>query len=277
MSTDENCRHDVENCEAEIYDTYGATERDDVDHLRGLIASRGQLRILEPFCGTGRMLIPLAQDGHELVGMDKSEGMLIGARRKIAQLPPDVQSRITLIKADVTTYPWPRDFDLVILGCNCFYELATAEEQEGCIISAAQALLHGGYLFVDHDSMEGELAAAWREKSDLRGRPSRAYMRGRPALVCADGTSFRFFGKTIWFDAPRRLHRSHGYCLVTLPDGREQLTHGIRQKHPISAQETRDWLIKHGFAIRDFTCGVGGPPWSSGAGRATFWAQKRER
>jgi len=286
MSTDETCRHEVEKYEAEIYDTYGATETDDVDHLRGLIASRVPLHILEPFCGTGRMLIPLAQDGHELVGMDKSEGMLIGARRKIAQLPLDVQSRITLIKADVTTYPWPKNFDLVILGCNCFYELATADEQEGCIASAAQALRPGGYVFIDHDCMEGELAASWRESAAcsesgaptvMARRSLLTSMRGLEPLACADGTLLRFFGETVWFDAERRLHRSHGYCLVTAPDGSEELIDSVRQKHPVSAQETRDWLIVHGFIIHQFTDGISGPPWTSGYGRAAFWAQKVER
>jgi SAM-dependent methyltransferase len=276
--------YDVDSHIAEIYDTCWETDAEDAEYLRGLLRGCGARRILEPFCGTGRLLIPLAQEGCELVGMDQSKGMLHRARMKIAQLPAEIQRRIALIEADVTSQPWPTGFDAVILGCNCFYELATAEEQEGCIISAAQALRPGGWVFIDHDSMEGELAASWRESAlcgesgvptVMASRSLLTLLRGLKPLACADGTLFRFHGETVWFDAPRRLHRSHGYCLVTFPDGREELTDGIRQKHPASAQETRDWLIEHGFFVKDFTDGVGGPSWKSGDGRATFWARKQ--
>ena len=60
---------------AEIYDGV-ETQTDDVKLIRRLIAGRGRLRILEPFCGTGRILIPLASDGHEIVGFDQSAPML---------------------------------------------------------------------------------------------------------------------------------------------------------------------------------------------------------
>ncbi len=203
---------------------------------------------------------------------------------EIGELPEEVQQRVTLIEADVTSHPWPAAFDLVILGCNCFYELATPEEQEGCIASAARALRTGGHVFIDHDSMEGELATSWRESvmcsesgapSVMAKRSLLTLLRGLQPLACTDGTLLRFFNETVWFDAERRLHRSHGYCLVTAPDGREELIDSVRQKHPVSALETRDWLLRHGFVIEAFTNGVDGPPWRSGDGRATFWARKQ--
>jgi len=255
----------VERYLAELYDTDGATETDDVDYLRGLLAGREPLRILEPFCGTGRVLVPLAQDGHELVGMDNSEAMLERAATKIAHLPPEAQARVTLLQADVTHEPWPESFDLVLLLCNCFLELATPEEQEGCLASAARALRPGGYIFVDHDSMEGELSPGWR-KPGLHG--------GRP-LTCADGTLILFFGETIWYDAPQRLHRSHRYTYALFPDGRAHLLDIIRQKHPVSAQETQSWLPKYGFLIERITNGARDVPWKPGDGRVTFWARKR--
>ena len=113
------------------------TQTDDVALLRRLLHGRGRLRILEPFCGTGRILVPLGCDGHEFVGLDQSAAMLGRCREKVAQLPAEVQQRITLAEADVTAEPWPAGFDVALLAANCFYELATAAEQEGCIASAA--------------------------------------------------------------------------------------------------------------------------------------------
>lgn len=70
---------------------------------------------------------------------------------------------IELKCADVTVETWPTGYDLVILGFNCFYELATAEEQEFCIYQASRACKPGGYIYVDNDHMEGDLDAAWQE------------------------------------------------------------------------------------------------------------------
>ena len=52
---------------------------------------------------------------------------------------------------------WPDGFDLVVLGGNCFYELANIEEQEGCIRAAASCSQTRGFLFLDNDHMEGDL------------------------------------------------------------------------------------------------------------------------
>ena len=128
---------------AELYDQQ-ETDADDIALIRKLVRDFGPLRILELFCGTGRILIPLAQDGHRVVGLDQAEGMLERAREKICLLPSEVQRRIRLRRSDVVTDTWPSGFDLVILGGNCFYELATPQEQENCVISAASSLVAGG-------------------------------------------------------------------------------------------------------------------------------------
>ncbi len=182
--------YDVDPYFAAAYDE-SETGTKDIELLLRLIGQRRPLRILEPFCGTGRILIPLATAGHEVVGVDQAATMLELARRKIAQLPPEVQRRITLIHADVTASAWPGDFDVVLLASNCFYELACPEEQEGVVASAAASLRPGGYVFTDSDHMEGELAQNWRRGSG----PStpRVYPNG----VRVGGAS-----ELIWFDAP---------------------------------------------------------------------------
>ena len=113
---------------AEFYDQL-ITDTEDIALIRRLIGPRKRLRILEPFCGTGRMLIPLALDGHAVVGLDRARGMLARAKAKARALPSEVQERITWLQRDVLREAWPAGFDLVILGDNCLYELATPEEQ----------------------------------------------------------------------------------------------------------------------------------------------------
>ena len=46
--------------------------------------------ILELACGTGNIIIPLAQAGLDVTGLDYTEGMLAHARHKSAQLGLDI-------------------------------------------------------------------------------------------------------------------------------------------------------------------------------------------
>ena len=59
---------------AELYDL-SETYTDDIRLLRSLIGDTGPLKILECFSGTGRILIPLVQDGHAVTGIEISEAM----------------------------------------------------------------------------------------------------------------------------------------------------------------------------------------------------------
>ncbi|GAH16736.1 unnamed protein product, partial [marine sediment metagenome] len=53
---------------------------------------------------TGRILLPLAEEGYEIVGIDSSSGMLKRLREKLHKLPESVQERINIIQT-VLIYP----------------------------------------------------------------------------------------------------------------------------------------------------------------------------
>ena len=110
-------------------------------------------RILEPFCGSGRILLPLVEAGHEVHGIDRSEHMLQVLGTRVQSLPSEMQPRVTYACADVTQGTWPSGFDVVVLGANCLYELATPQQQERCIARASEALREGGHLFLDSNHM----------------------------------------------------------------------------------------------------------------------------
>ncbi|MBN2258888.1 MAG: class I SAM-dependent methyltransferase [Anaerolineaceae bacterium] len=156
MSINQSNLYDLDRHIAEIYDGV-ENGQEDFNLICKLIDTQKNRSILELFCGTGRRLIPLAQEGHNLCGKDQSTAMLDQASSKAAQLGDSVRDRIRLIHADVLTREWPPGFDIVILGCNCLYELATPAEQCQCVQLAAHALLPGGFLDIDNDHMEGDL------------------------------------------------------------------------------------------------------------------------
>ena len=257
--------YDVEPHVAEVYDQY-QTFTDDVKLLQKLIGNHNPLRILEPFCGTGRILIPLANDGHSLVGLDQAKGLLDRAHEKIDQLSDEMQCRITLTKADVTTDEWPKDFDLVILANNCFYELATPEEQERCITCAAASLKSGGHVYLDNEHMEGDLDSSWRQL----GIKKQAFPTGR----CVDNTLLESFVETTWFETQQRLVKFRRSTKVMLPNGNTVNIDYIQQKHPVSATEVQSWLYDHGFIIEKMYGDRLENPYKETSRRAIFWAKK---
>lgn len=276
MSYNTTNTYDLEPHIAEIYDG-SVTYREDVDLLLKLLASlplppereRGQrigVSILEPFCGTGRILIPLVQAGYSLAGLDQSAGMLERLRQKLARLPQDVQGRVSFSQVDVIAGEWPSGFDLVVLGGNCLYELATPDEQEQVIRSAAGALKPGGYIFVDNDHMEGGLSPSWQVPGAQRSFPT-----GQTA----DGTRLESTMETIWFDIPARLVKFRRTTWA-YPPGAEKAVEKelIQQKHPVSFSEVQGWLERSGLAIEKAFGDWSGNPYIPASGRAIFWARK---
>src|SRR6185436_14973006 len=57
--------------------------------------------VLEIGCGTGRVLIPTARAGVEIVGLDLSHHMLSVCRQRLANESAEVQSRARLVQADM--------------------------------------------------------------------------------------------------------------------------------------------------------------------------------
>ncbi len=264
MSINQQNLYDFDIHIAEIYDMQ-ENDTQDVLLLQKLLQGKSNLNILEPFCGTGRLLIPLALADHSILGMDQSQAMLQLAQKKIDDLPDNVQKRVQLQSADVTAEIWPTGYDLVILGFNCLYELATTQEQEYCIAQAARACKPGGYIYVDNDHMEGELDTAWQ---DLNFKY--VYLSG----FCMDGTQVKNTRQTIWFDVKRRLARFERKTQITSPEGDITEYQFTQQKHPVSKDEVQTWLEKHGFEVLEVYGDHLANPYHENSLKAIFWARK---
>jgi len=252
----------------EIYDRVepGIT---DVLTLRRLIGDR-KLRILEVFCGHGRILLPLAEDGHMITGIDLSATFLGILEQRVSGLAETIRRNVTLIRADAVAGNYPTSFDLVILGGNCLYELGRPEDQEACIRNAAQALKPGGRLWLDCDHQEGELKKSWQSVGEVNANAF-------PSGVCTDGAVVKSTSENIWFDAGRRLVRGRRKTVVE-KDGRvlhEQ--EFVVQTHPPSTVEMRQWLEGNGFEIVSLWGDHANEiPYTDESGRATFWARKKD-
>lgn len=135
------------------YDTFAAVYDFEYDELIEDIpfycdlARQADGPVLELGAGTGRVLIPVAEAGVEVVGLDQSPAMLAVAREKVAGLPPDVQARISLAEGDM------RDFDLgaarfalVYIPFRAFLHMLTVADQLSALAAIRRSLRPGGRL-----------------------------------------------------------------------------------------------------------------------------------
>jgi SAM-dependent methyltransferase len=120
----------------------------DVDFYRRLAKETGG-PVLDVGCGTGRVAIPLAQDGFNVVGVDLSAPMLRVAARHRSALPPEVASRLSFIEADMATLDLGREFPLVIAPSRVFQFLLTLDAQRQGLASLRAHLQPAGRLVLD--------------------------------------------------------------------------------------------------------------------------------
>lgn len=100
-------------------------------------------RLLEPACGSGRLIVELAKRGYEMIGFDLSQPMLDYARRKLRRtkqcsVPPH------LFTADMTDFRLDRPVDAAYNTFNSFRHLLTEDAAISHLRSIASALKTGG-------------------------------------------------------------------------------------------------------------------------------------
>jgi len=129
---------------AAVYDEfYPACEEEVVDLLSEL-ASGG--RALELGVGTGRIALPLAGQGLEVVGIDASRAMTEQLRAKPGG------DQIRLVEGSFAEMPTELDgerFDLIFVVFNTFFALLTQDEQVRCFRSVATHLAEGGRFLIE--------------------------------------------------------------------------------------------------------------------------------
>ncbi|MBX2851461.1 MAG: class I SAM-dependent methyltransferase [Phycisphaeraceae bacterium] len=139
-----------------------------------------KLSILEPACGTGRLMTELATRGHRVAGVDLSKGMLDFARKRFKE--KGVKGK--LIQApmqdfDLHNFPMKRrgsaaqtrkGFDLAHILVSSFKYLQTEQDAADCLNAICDHLRVGGVLLLgihltDPDD-DNRYLERWRAKRD---------------------------------------------------------------------------------------------------------------
>lgn len=121
---------------------------DDLAFITALARESGG-PLLELACGTGRLTIPLAEAGFEVVGLDRSAAMLGVARAKAAALSDDARERVRFVEADMTGFDLPVRFGLAFAVFRGFMLLRDVDDQIATLAAARRHLRPGGRLVID--------------------------------------------------------------------------------------------------------------------------------
>jgi ubiquinone/menaquinone biosynthesis C-methylase UbiE len=144
------------------------------------VASRAGGQVLELGCGTGRVSIPLAKAGVDLVGVDRSAPMLERARKRSRlggpKGPPYGPPRARFVRADIRALPFgDGSFPSVIAPYGILQSLTRPRDLTAALASVARVVAPGGTFGID---LVPDVPK-WREYSNrvqLRGRAGAAHL-----------------------------------------------------------------------------------------------------
>jgi SAM-dependent methyltransferase len=132
--------------EPELYDRlfgpYGESGPQ-VDFYRRQIARIGE-PTLELACGSGRLLIPFAEAGVDIAGIDLSEPMLALAREKAVQRGVEID----VAHADVRDFHLGRTFRCIFIPANAMHHLLTRQDVERCLACVRRHLTSDGRFII---------------------------------------------------------------------------------------------------------------------------------
>jgi SAM-dependent methyltransferase len=132
---------------APFYDREHAELLEDLPFYLGL-ARRVGGPILEAGCGSGRLLLPLARAGYEVVGLDTSRPMLALAERKLAG-EEALAERVRLVRGDLRSARLGQLFKLAIVGLDSFGLITEQPDQRRALATLRRHLLPDGLLALD--------------------------------------------------------------------------------------------------------------------------------
>jgi len=129
---------------ASIYDPWSRSVTEDVDfYVEHALASGGP--VVELAVGTGRIAIPIARAGIDVIGVDSSPGMLAVARAAAEEA--GVADRLDLRVGDLREPPVSEHVPLALCPFRSLLHMETEDEKLRAL-RAARALLEPGGSFV---------------------------------------------------------------------------------------------------------------------------------
>lgn len=220
-----------------------------------LAAARRSPPLLELACGTGRLAIPIARAGVDVVGLEPSPAMLERARAKAGDL-----AGLRWVEGRMEAFDLGQRFGAVAIAFSSFYELLTVADQVSTLENVRRHLRPGGRLVLDMFSPHrGHFAAPAVE---LRDAATGHLHRIRETAVRDDRRQlFRIDRSIREFDASGA------------PVGAER--HLPIAGRFVRPDEMRALLDRCGFEVLALHGGFSGEPFDESSGHMVWTAARR--
>jgi SAM-dependent methyltransferase len=224
--------------------------------------------VLEVGCGTGRVLIPTARTGIEIIGLDLSGHMLAVCRERLRREPEDVQARVGLVQADMRDFALRQAFKLATIPFRPFQHLTTVEGQLACLVNIHRHLATGGRLILDifNPSLEALV-------QDNLGKET----GDEKSFTTPDGRKVVRRHRIVSRDRFNQINQVELIYYVTHPDGREErLVHAFPMRY-LFRFEAEHLLARSGFELEHVYADFDKQPYGSKyPGELIFVAKKLE-
>lgn len=222
--------------------------------------------VVELGCGTGRVLVPIARAGVEIVGVELSSAMLDLCRAKLAQEPEEVCARVELIQADMRHFALGRTFALATIPFRPFQHLTTVEDQLQCLECIRKHLAEDGRLIFEIFNPHLPRLVDAKQGEELEDEPE---------FELEDGRRVVRRHKIIARDLFNQVQDCELIYYVTHPDGREErLVHAFQMRY-LFRFEAEHLLARCGFEVEQLWADFDRSPYGSrDPGELIFMARK---
>ncbi|WP_419193860.1 class I SAM-dependent methyltransferase [Novipirellula herctigrandis] len=167
-------------------------------------------RLLEPGCGSGRLVGAMASRGYDVTGLDLSQPMLDYLKRRLVRRKLDA----TLVLGDMTEMSFRRRFDAAFCTFNTFRHLTTQASALSHLRSVADALRPGGIYILGFHCIPLDAD----EESDERW------------TACHGGTKVHVTLKVIDFNRSQRIETLRASIKAVTRTGQ---IHRVRSEFPL--------------------------------------------
>lgn len=213
-------------------------------------AVRGGGPLLDIGCGTGRIAIPAAMSGLEVVGLDISAAMLDSCEDKLEAVG-ELSGSVELVLGDMCDFDLERRFPMAIMAYRTLMHLLEPDQQLEALVCAHEHLEPGGSLILNVWSARPELLAP------LTG-PGAGSLQlvGRHGFE--DGTGLVHYRATRCQPLAQNIQEEH--LLHELDEGGEVVgTHSLSMERCwLSIRELGHLVARAGFVVEalygDFDC-----------------------
>ena len=230
----------------------------DVEWFSGLARRTGG-PILELGCGTGRIAVPIAQDGHHVVGLDRSAAMLERAERRARRANVEVR----WVEGDMRAFSFNEAFALIFVAFNSFLML-DPDDRWACLARMREHLAPRGRVAIDVFQPDPEIVVGkdggvvdeWERVDPESARPVRKFSSSHANV---DGVTQR-----IWYDE-------------TIDDGTVHRIGGTTTLHYLYRREADLLFSEAGFTIETLHGDYDGNPAGARSRKLLVVAKRRER